>query len=90
MPAEVVEFGNIGEFAHGAIGFGGIKIKFTFETCLFFNYFRACYEITAPFMLVLLLANFVKKPRRSSTMPVFFASLLSNIISTHHLTQLGL
>ncbi len=42
---------------------------------------RACYEITAPFMLVLLLANFVKKPRRSSAMPVFFASLPNKITS---------
>ncbi len=42
---------------------------------------RACCEITTPFMLVLLLANFVKKPRRSSAMPAFFASLPNKITS---------
>ncbi len=42
---------------------------------------RACYEITTPFILILLPANFVKKPRRSFAMPAFFASLSNKIIS---------
>ena len=43
---------------------------------------RACKTINDPFRLVLLHANGVKKPRRSPTMPTFFALLAHKITSS--------
>ncbi|MCB9304627.1 MAG: DUF433 domain-containing protein [Lewinellaceae bacterium] len=43
---------------------------------------RACKTINHPFRLVLSRANGVKKPRRSPTMPTFFALLAHKITSS--------
>jgi len=31
VPAKLVKFGGIGEFTHGAVGFGGVEVKVTAE-----------------------------------------------------------